>query len=145
MVYSRHARVAVRKARVEIIPLLDCMFLLLCFFIYVTMSMVVQRGIFVNLARAETGEVTEEEKETFDISIDAGGRLYRDKNPVSKDQLKAQLEQFRRAEKGGAVVIHADKGTTHERVMGVLDFVRQSGIAEVVFAVEPSQTIDHRP
>ncbi len=127
-----------QKARVEMIPLMDCMFLLLCFFIYVTMSMVVQRGIFVDLAKAETGEsVKEQEKKSLYLTVNRGGELFVDKEPVNKEDLPQRLRQFRQEHKEGVVVLNADKGTTHEKVMGVLDFVRQNGIAEVVFTVEP--------
>ncbi|MBI1976017.1 MAG: biopolymer transporter ExbD [Candidatus Omnitrophica bacterium] len=127
-----------QKARVEMIPLMDCMFLLLCFFIYVTMSMVVQRGIFVNLAKAQTGEsLKEEKKESLYLTVNQEGKVFADKAPVSESELLQRLRQFRQQHKDGMVVLNADKGTTHEKVMGVLDFVRQNGIGEVVFTVEP--------
>lgn len=127
-----------QKARVEMIPLMDCMFLLLCFFIYVTMTMVVQKGIFVDLAKAETGEsVKEEEKKSLYLTVNRQGELFIDKDPVTKSELPQKLRQFRQLHKDGTVVLNADKGTVHETVMGVLDFVRQNGVSQVVFTVEP--------
>lgn len=127
-----------QKARVEMIPLMDCMFLLLCFFIYVTLTMVVQRGIFVDLARAKTGEsVKEQEKNSLYLTVNRLGELFMDKAPVSEAELGQKLRQFRQRHKNGAVVINADKGATHEKVMRALDLVRQNGIAQVVFNVEP--------
>lgn len=127
-----------QKARVEMIPLMDCMFLLLCFFIYVTMSVVVQRGIFVDLAKAKTGEsVKEQEKNSLYLTVNRLGELFIDKAPVSEEELGWKLSQLRQRYKNGTVVINADKGTTHERVMRALDLVRQNGVAQVVFNVEP--------
>jgi biopolymer transport protein ExbD len=40
-----------RKARIEMVPLIDCMFLLLVFFMYAMVSMTVHRGIRVNLPK----------------------------------------------------------------------------------------------
>lgn len=127
-----------QKARVEMIPLMDCMFLLLCFFIYVTMTMVVQKGIFVDLAKAETGEsIKEEEKKSLYLTVNRQGELFIDKDPVTKEALPQKLRQFRQQHKDGIVVLNADKGTIHETVMGVLDFVRRNGVSQVVFTVEP--------
>ena len=43
-----------KGARIELIPLIDIIFLLLVFFIYSMLSMVVYRGIPVNLPAADT-------------------------------------------------------------------------------------------
>ncbi len=139
MAYGRwRNKMNTQKARVEMIPLMDCMFLLLCFFIYVTMSMVVQRGIFVDLAKAKTGElVKEQEENSLYLTVSRQGEFFIDKTPVTENGLPQRIRQFRQQHKSGAVVINADKGTTHERVMRVLDLVRQNGVAQVVFNVEP--------
>lgn len=141
MLYKRlRTQLSARKARVEMIPLIDCMFLLLCFFIYVTMSMVVQRGIFVDLAKARTGErVEEQDRNSLYLSITREGVFYLDKIRVSEMVLKDRLRRFRNEKKEGTVLINADKEVTHERVMAALDLVRQSGIAQVVFTVEPKE------
>ena len=139
MPYGRwRLRINQHRARVEMIPLMDCMFLLLSFFIYATMTMVVQKGIFVNLAKAQTGEVIqEEEKSAVTLSIDKAGNLFLDKRQVSERQLKERLYQFGKKKKNAVVLINADKEVTHEKVMRALDWVRQSGVTQVVFNVEP--------
>ena len=139
MPYGRwRLRINQHRARVEMIPLMDCMFLLLSFFIYATMTMVVQKGIFVNLAKAQTGEVIqEEEKSAVTLSIDKAGNLFLDKRQVSERQLKERLYQFGKKKKSATVFINADKEVTHEKVMRALDWVRQSGVTQVVFNVEP--------
>ncbi len=139
MAYGRwRNKMNAQKARVEMIPLMDCMFLLLCFFIYVTMSMVVQRGIFVDLAKAKTGEsVKEQEKNSLYLTVNRQGEFFIDKTPVTEGGFPLKIRQFRQQHKNGAVIINADKGTTHERVMKALDLVRQNGVAQVVFNVEP--------
>ena len=43
-----------KKARIEIIPLIDIMFFLLATFVMVSMSMVKNQGIAVNLPKAST-------------------------------------------------------------------------------------------
>ena len=57
-----------RRARIEIVPLIDVVFLLLVFFIYAMLSMTVYRGVRVRLP-AGSGDV--EEMKTVVINIDA--------------------------------------------------------------------------
>lgn len=121
------------------VPLIDCMFLLLTFFIYVATTMVVQRGIPMKLATATTGESSG--KELFPtVSIDREGRLYWNKFPVTEDRLRGELKKLAASSSTKPVVIHADKGVVHEWVVAILDLARQCGVPDVVFAVEPRAT-----
>ena len=45
-----------KKARIQIIPLIDIMFFLLATFVMVSTSMIKNKGISVNLPVAETGQ-----------------------------------------------------------------------------------------
>ena len=75
---------------------MDCMFLLLATFMYATTSMVIQRGVRVDLAKAKTGETAKEEKkETVYLSVDKSGSFFWDKVPVTPDQLQRHLREFR--------------------------------------------------
>ena len=60
------------RARVEMVPLIDCMFLLLVFFMYAMVTMSVHRGIRVSLPGG-TGQ--REQTAPVMITVDAGNRL----------------------------------------------------------------------
>ena len=47
---------AQRRARIEILPLIDIVFLLLVFFIYAMLSMAVHRGVPVNLPTSSSAD-----------------------------------------------------------------------------------------
>ena len=68
--YGRSKTRRLKKSRVEIIPLIDVMFLLLCFFIYATMNMVTQKCIVVDLATMESAQIMDYEPQEV-IGIDA--------------------------------------------------------------------------
>ncbi len=127
-----------RRARIEMIPLIDCMFLLLTFFIYVATTMVVQRGIPLKLADAATGERAGAEMFPT-VSLDREGRLFFNKAPIDDEGLRRELQRIAGSPKLKTVVIQADKGVAHGRVVGILDLSRQCGVPEVVIAVEPSE------
>ena len=48
---------ATKKARIEMLPLIDIVFLLLVFFIYAMLSMAVHRGLPVELPLSTTAEI----------------------------------------------------------------------------------------
>lgn len=137
---------APRRARVEMIPLIDCMFLLLTFFIYVATSMVLQRGIPVDLAHASSGEPLTKEVKPVHVFIRSSGELYLEERPVTRAELSSRLHAFAASDASSGsksprpVIVNADKGVLHERVVEALDLARESGISQVVLAVEPKET-----
>lgn len=128
-----------RRARVEIIPLIDVMFLLVAFFMVVTISMVMQKGIFVDLSPAETADSSLEEQDSLVITVDAEGAFFLDKEAISLEELGAKLLESAALDKDTPVVINADKGARHEQVIEALDLVRRSELHNVIFSVEPKE------
>jgi len=135
-VTSRRQRFS-RSSRVDILPLVDVMFLLLAFFIVVTMSMVLQKGIFVNLAKAESGESASAEHESIVITVDVDGVFHYNKDEVNESQLKERLSAAFGEEQERDVFINGDGKAIHDRIMKAVDIVRQVGFSNVVFTVEP--------
>lgn len=128
-----------RKARVEIIPLIDVMFLLVAFFMVVSMSMVMQKGIFVDLSPAETADSSMKEDNSLIVSVDEEGIFYLNKEVIELVSLKEFLMKKARFNKDTDVVINADKKARHEMVVQALDVVRKSGLHNVIFSVEPKE------
>ena len=128
-----------RRARVEIVPLIDVMFLLVAFFMMVSISMVMQKGIFVDLSPADTADSSMDEKDALVVSVDAQGVFYLNKEEISPEALGSFLAGKASADKDTSVVINADKGARHENVIEALDIVRKSALHNVVFSVEPRE------
>ncbi len=128
-----------RRARVEIIPLIDVMFLLVAFFMVVTISMVMQKGIFVDLSPVETADSSLEEQDSLVITVDADGAFFLDKEAISLEELGANLLETAALNKDTPVVINADKRARHEQVIEALDLVRRSELHNVIFSVEPKE------
>ena len=75
-----------KKARIEIIPLIDIMFFLLASFMMVSLSQVHMKGIKVNLPSGTSGEV-QTKREYVSVSVDKDGHYFFDKDEVKDDQL----------------------------------------------------------
>ena len=65
-----------RKARIEIIPLIDIVFFLLATFVMVSLSMIKNQGIEVNLPPAETGTRQVKDNQYTAITVTSKGEIY---------------------------------------------------------------------
>jgi biopolymer transport protein ExbD len=125
-----------RKARIEIIPMIDTMFFLLVFFMVATLSMTIQRGLQVNLPQAATG--LDDLRQVTSLTLTKEGKLYVNKEEASS--VSDAVSKLRRFEANGnelAVVINADRSVEHGRVIDLMDAVKQAGITRIAVAVQP--------
>lgn len=125
-----------KKARIEIIPMIDTMFFLLVFFMVATMSMTVMRGLPVNLPEGASRD-NREVSDTRSVTITADGGLYLDKSPVGMEELARKLGTDAGAEQGSLVIINADESVSHGRVVKVMDAVKLAGVKKLAIATRP--------
>jgi len=117
------------KARIEIIPLLDVIFLLLVAFIFFTMSMTIHRGLPVQLPASSTARI--EKKSFSDITIREDGKIFLDKQEMNLSELISQLTILHRESPKIKVLMSGDKNVPYEMIIAVMDAVRKSGISGV--------------
>ena len=86
-----------KRARIEMIPLIDVTFLLLVFFIYLSLSMTVHRGIPLNLPQASTVESAR--AKVIEVSVDPEGEVFVDGVNVPLESLSVLLKQKARRNK----------------------------------------------
>jgi len=122
-----------KKARIEMIPLIDIVFLLLVFFIYAMLSMVVHRGFKVDLPQATTAEI--DRKDYISITVDKDNRILLDKAGILLENLSEEVKA--KAVKGTKIFINGDKEADLGVVINVLDTLRRDEIKEVYFETEP--------
>jgi biopolymer transport protein ExbD len=125
-------------ARIEIIPLIDIMFFLLAAFMLVSLSMVNQRNIKVNLPTA-TATTPETAKNLIHIAVDKAGVAYFEAKPVAPNEFAAALADVARTNPSPRVYVSGDRDARHGDVIRVLDLVRSAGIENVAFEIrEPA-------
>lgn len=125
-----------KRVRIEMIPLMDLLFLLLVFFMYAMLSMAVHRGLPVRLPASEAAEPDTEG--TLAITVKADGTLYVDRKPVALRDLTAVLA----AGAGGSgvgtpgVLLFADRNLPYQSLFEVLDRIRAAGLNRVSLQAE---------
>jgi biopolymer transport protein ExbD len=125
-----------RRARIEIIPLIDIIFFLLATFVMVSLSMVKNRGIPVNLPAASTG-AAQERKDSASISVTAKGEIYFDKQLVDAAQLDAALQALVAANPEVRLFISGDAKAEFGQAVDVLDHARRLGITKIAIETQP--------
>ncbi len=130
-------KVPKKKARIEIVPLIDCMFLLLVFFVYSMMTLTQPRGIPVNLPSALTAPAIQEE--SLSISITDSDQIYLDKEKVGLDALAVRIAAARSANPSLRVFINGDTNARHGAVVKVLDILRKMSVEHVAIHTAPAE------
>lgn len=123
-----------KKARIEIIPLIDIMFFLLACFMMVSLTMASAKSLKVSLPTAQSGD-PENKPNTIALSVSSSGGIFIDKRPIGKNELQSELEHQRSQHPNTRVVISGDVDSRHGSMITVLDRVRASGIQNVAFQV----------
>ena len=119
-----------RKARIEIIPLIDIIFFLLATFVMVSLAMVKNQGINVNLPVARTGS-TQERNAIVTITVTESGDIYLNKEKINIDLLPQHLKQLRANNPDLKVFINGDQKVYFGEAIKVLDEIRVMGITKV--------------
>lgn len=133
----RLQRRSLKKARIEIIPMIDTIFFLLVFFMISTLSMTRFRGVQVNLPKAASGSQAPAESVT--ITLTKEGQLFLDKEEVGRESLLQSLRQQVEKNSELLIIINADDGVQHGKVVEIMDEARQAGVAKLSIAVKPKE------
>lgn len=119
----------IRKARIELIPLLDMIFLVLVSFVYTFLSMTIQKGIPVRLPFAQSS--IEDKKEYIVVTITQNGTIYINKKEIAREVLISELKVYKNLNPEIKVFLNADKNVIYDKVIEVLDSIRRSGIEKI--------------
>ena len=124
-----------KKARIEIIPLIDIMFFLLASFMMVSLSQVHMKGIKVNLPTGASGQ-TQSKRNYISVSVDKDGHYFFDKEEVTDSDLQARLIRVHQSDPEAKVFLRGDRDTAHINVGHLLDMLRAAGFYKISFEVK---------
>ena len=123
-----------RRPRIEMIPLIDLMFLILVSFVYGVFFMSVHRGVPVTLPLSSTAKI--EKQLTLTLTIQADGTLFLDKEQVPMETLGEALKHRAAEDKETGVLLFADKNIPYQKLYTVLDLIRTAGLSQVSLQAE---------
>ncbi|MFH1243868.1 MAG: biopolymer transporter ExbD [Pseudomonadota bacterium] len=123
-----------RRVRIEMLPLIDIVFLLLVFFIYAMLSMAVHRGLPVVLPTSTTAKI--EKRLVLSVTVRSDGTIYLDKEEVTLGSLREALRKKAKDEKEPGVLLFADRNLPYQDLFNVLDEIRMAGLNRISLQAE---------
>jgi biopolymer transport protein ExbD len=122
-------RLNIEKGLVDMTPLINVFFLLFIFFLF-TSSFIFQPGIKVNLPKAVTSEVIQQEAVVIIITRD--DKIYLNDRQISQDELLSNLRII--AKEKAPLLIKADRNASLGRIVEIWDMCRNEGVSQVNIA-----------
>lgn len=120
-----------KKARIEIIPLIDVIFFLLATFVLFTLSLNKIQSVPVNLPQASAAAPKDQEDTSVVIQVSDGDAAFWNKEPISLSEIAPRLANYKANTPLPRVLVSGDDRARYGNVIKVLDEVRLAGIATV--------------
>src|SRR5262245_22140043 len=129
-----------KKARIEIIPLIDIMFFLLASFMMVSLSQVHMKGIRVNLPAivppSSQPTPTPDPRDHISLFVDPDGIVHFDKEAVADGDVMPRLLALYQGNPNVKIFLSADREALHGEVMKLLDRIRSARIEKVAYEIK---------
>jgi biopolymer transport protein ExbD len=131
--------VPIKKARIEIVPLIDVMFFLLASFMMVSLSLQQAKTRPMELvdARSSAGEF---KPDILNIGVEKSGEISIGTNTVSVAELSQELAKRFKASAKAPIFVTGDKQASYASIAKVLDTVRRAGFQRISFVTQPRKS-----
>jgi biopolymer transport protein ExbD len=129
-----------RKPRLEIIPFIDIMFFLLATFMMVSLSMIDNQGVELNLPGAASAKAQDQIDHAQTVSVAKTGELFLNKEPITLPTLQEKFSQLLAEKPETRLVLQGDYDCPYGRVVEVFDSARMRGMTKsVIRTVRPKR------
>jgi biopolymer transport protein ExbD len=121
-----------KKARIEIIPLIDVVFFLLATFVLFALSLNRIESLPVDLpVSSQRQQQPLQNKDLVTIQVSDQGALYWNRELFDLSELPGRLDQFKKDNQDPKILVAGDDRAHWETVVQVLDQIREAGIEKV--------------
>ncbi len=127
----------IKRARIEIIPMIDVIFFLLVFFMISSLAATRLNSLPVVLPKTSAAPTAMKQKAILTVKKD--GSLFVNQSPATLDNLGAVLSYEMRNDPQEVVVVNADVGAHYGVVVQAMDRAKVIGVRKFALATEPEQ------
>ena len=124
-----------RDPQINILPMIDIIFVILSFFIVSSLYLVKLESIPLNLPNAETSK--NELSDPMVVSLDEEGNIYIDRNISTRESFENDISKIIENENKKVILIRADKNIKYGEVIYVLDTIRKFKNLKIAISTEP--------
>ena len=111
-----------KKARIEIIPMIDTIFFLLVFFMFTSLSMVKMHGLDVSLPK-DSNSPNQKPPPQVVVTVDNKGAYYLDRTAVTQADLAPEMQTRLNAKPDTVFIVNVDKQRPTQDIITVMDAV----------------------
>ncbi|MFN7134683.1 MAG: ExbD/TolR family protein [Myxococcales bacterium] len=123
-------------AEINITPLTDIFLVLLIIFMVTSSALVDsggQAGVKVNLPKGGAKEITATQSDLV-VAVLIDGRTVIGGKVMTEDELKGTFAEAKERAPDTAVIVQADEGVPHGRVVAVMELAKSAGLAHLAIA-----------
>jgi len=113
-----------KKARIEIIPMIDTIFFLLVFFMFTSLSMVKMKGMDISLPKDSTATSQKPPPQVV-ITIDEAGSYFLNTDKIDGSQLQTELQNRVTAKPDTVFIVNVNKSRQTQDIITVMDAVNE--------------------
>jgi biopolymer transport protein ExbD len=128
-----------KKARIEIVPMIDTIFFLLVYFMIASLTMSKLPVKDVSLPLSTTAQ--EHQQDMVVVSLSRSGQCYLDESPIAMKDLRSALTSRLALDTNLAVLINCDKSQPVASFNSVFDLVKQANPVQVMVATTPDANV----
>lgn len=121
----------------NVTPLLDLAFVLLIIFMVTTP--LIENDLDLIVPTSKSAENAVDPRDVHFVSIDKGGIILLDKQAVTAEVLRSELEMMKQGGGEVAVAVRADKDLSVQVLVSVLDAVKNAGITKIGILTRPEE------
>jgi biopolymer transport protein ExbD len=118
---------------IDMIPMIDMVFLLLIFFA-LTNTFEVQRFMELNLPKGSSG-IELKKTERLTLAINNENQIMLENEPIEPAQLAAKLKEIVQKDTEVTLVIQGDENVPHGRVVELMDAANGAGVKKILITV----------
>ncbi len=120
---------------INMTPLIDLTFLLLITFIIIMPA--VEQGVPVNLPKGKARDLDQSQMKS--ITVDLKGQIFLDSQPVTLDQLKAEMAAVGTGSPDTTVMVRGDLAVSYGKIVDVMRILQDAQISKMALVTTPEQ------
>ena len=129
----------IKKARIEIVPMIDTMVFLLIFFMMASLAMTPMAGMKVNLPKASSGVKTNAARVL--LTMTDRGEIFLNRKPVRLEEVTPLLRDRIAANPETQVIVNADRSLRHGQVIALMDAAKRANPKVMAVATDPNPNV----
>jgi len=123
-----------KKARIEIIPMIDVMMFLLVFFVLVSVNVIPALGIKTQQPSSSQSQTLITPDKQVMVTLGRDGLIQVDGQDVALERVVNTIKTKAAQSEHIAVVVNSDKGAEVQTLVDVMDAIKAAGLGKVALA-----------